>query len=219
MSFRKIRFKKISFAVLALVFMQVYGQSLEERETIASGNAHFLKKEYSLAQADYAKVLSTNPASLKANYNLGNTYYQVKNYALAEKHFSKAAKASKTTMLKAKALHNLANAQMQQKKYKEAIENYKEALRNNPSDNETRYNLSLAQKLIETKEQNNPKDLPKPSDFAKKQKQKADEMAKKGSFDKAYSIMSAALLKDSSVLHFKTYMDKLNEIISLDSLK
>ena len=61
--------------------------------------------------------------------------------------------------------------------YAEAIQAYKEALRNNPADSETRYNLALCKKLLKNKpqdkKQQNKKDKNKKEDNKdKRQKQK-----------------------------------------------
>ena len=42
---------------------------------------------------------------------------------------------------------------MEQKQYQPAVDAYKNSLRNNPNDDETRYNLAVAQKLLEKEKQ------------------------------------------------------------------
>ena len=64
-------------------------------------------------------------------------------------------KTAKTATQKHKAFHNLGNVFMKEKNYTEAVEAYKNALRNNPSDDETRYNYALAKKMLK---ENPPKD-------------------------------------------------------------
>lgn len=197
-----------------------WGQSLDEKKSIQEGNALYLQKEYDKARASYQKVIATRPSSLKANYNLGNTFYELKKYNQAVVHYQKAAQVALEKQDKAQIYHNLGNALMQEKKYKEAIEAFKNSLRNNPSDNQTRYNLVLAKKLLSNQENNqNPPDLPKPSEYAKEMKSKADQWAQAGEFEKAYHLMQQALGQDSTVLHFKNYIDKLNEVIILDTIQ
>jgi tetratricopeptide (TPR) repeat protein len=64
-----------------------------------------------------------------------------------------AIKNSVSKLEKHNAYHNIGNTLMQQKRCQEAVSAYKDALRNNPTDNETRYNLALAQECA--KEQGN----------------------------------------------------------------
>lgn len=200
----------------------VNAQSLEEREWLVAANDLYAQKKYKEARALYEKALDKTPANLKANYNLGNVYYQEKKYKEAQNFYTKSLKSAKTSQEKAKIYHNLGNSQMQSQKYKEAVESYKNALRNHPSDNSTRSNLILAKKLLkqqEEKKKNNPPDLPKPSDYAKQMKQKSDSLMNLGQFTDAQKLMRKAAQKDSTVLHFKTYIEKLNEIVILDTLQ
>lgn len=199
---------------------KVNAQTIKEKENIAMGNEFYLQKNYDKATSYYSNALIKNPNQVKANYNLGNTFFEQKKYDKAATHFKRAAQHSKDKNIKALAFHNLGNAKMQQQKYKEAAQAYKNSLKNNPKDNQTRYNFALAKKLINKKQdKNNPPDLPKPSEFAKQQKQKADEFALKGSFKSAKEIMENALKKDTTVLHFRTYMDKLAEVVMIDTIE
>ena len=110
---------------------------------------------------------------------------------------------------------------MKEHKYKNAIESYKNALRNDPKDNQVRYNLALAKKLNEQEERDSKDDQNKlkPSEFAKKEKQSADKKAETGDFSNAYKIMEEALQKDSTVSYFDDYIKKLKELIILDTIE
>lgn len=82
-------------------------------------------------------------------FNLGNTQYQTKAFDEAAQQFYRTHKFSENKTDKHAALHNMGNVYMKQKEYQKAVESYKSALRNNPSDNETRYNYALAKSLLE----------------------------------------------------------------------
>lgn len=196
-------------------------QSLEEKELITEGNKFFLQQKWELAQAKYAKALLLRPSSVKANYNMGNLLYKQNLFSKAQAYFEKAVHNSKSYQEKAHIFHNLGNTFIKLKKYKEAEEAYKNALLHNPKDNETRYNFALAKKLFELKEKqnNHQKNKPKPSDFALEIKTKADQAAQNYEFFKALEIMKKGLEKDSTVNHFQDYINKLNEITLLDSIK
>ncbi len=60
-----------------------------------------------------------------------------------------------------------------QKDYAKAVEAYKESLRNNPKDDETRYNLALAQKQLQDQQQNQNQDQDK-QDRQKEQDKQQD---------------------------------------------
>ncbi|WP_423817858.1 tetratricopeptide repeat protein [Salinimicrobium sp. TIG7-5_MAKvit] len=101
------------------------------------------------AEAYYRKAIAKDPANAEAKYNLGNLYYNKDiTYQALERHRGAAATAQEKP-LKHDAFHNQGNAYMKQKKYSEAVEAYKQSLRNNPKDDETRYNLALAKKMLE----------------------------------------------------------------------
>lgn len=101
------------------------------------------------AEAYYRKAIAKDPANAEAKYNLGNLYYNKEITAQALDRHSEAATTAEEKPLKHDAFHNKGNAFMKQKKYSEAVEAYKQSLRNNPKDDETRYNLALAKKMLE----------------------------------------------------------------------
>src|SRR5690606_11756930 len=110
-----------------------------------------------------------------AKYNLGTAYYGKEKNAEAMLRFKQAATTATEKSEKHKAFHNLGNTFMNEKKYTEAVEAYKNALRNNPNDDETRYNLALAKDMLE-------KNPPPPEDKDDKKDQK-DEKEKKDEKD------------------------------------
>ncbi len=112
----------------------------------------------------------------KAEYNLGNTIYKNKKYSEAITNYKTASELAKTDVEKHKAFHNLGNAYMQDKNYKSAVDAYKNALKSNPKDEKTRYNLALAKKMLE-------KYPPKPKS-KKKNKNKKDDKKKDNKEDK-----------------------------------
>lgn len=96
------------------------------------------------AEMEYRKALSEKPTSVAGTYNLAHSYYKEGNYEEALYRNKQAAKHATSKIEKHKAFHNIGNILMQNKKCKEAVEAYKSALRNDPTDDESRYNLGLA---------------------------------------------------------------------------
>ncbi|AIP99214.1 tetratricopeptide repeat protein [Ornithobacterium rhinotracheale] len=217
--FTPLVLKKILFLSLVICLHFSFAQTLQEREAIAKGNRFYEDKNYESAIVEYSKVLISNANNVKANFNLGDAYYQTKQYQKAVTHFQKAADYSSSAKDKVASYHNLGNSYMQQKNYDQAIKSYKKALRIDPKADATRYNLALAIKLKSKNKNTNPKDLLKPSEFAKKIKAQADALAEKGLFNQALQLMQGAMAKDSTVKHFENYINKLQEITILDSLK
>jgi len=112
------------------------------------------KDQFPMAEADYRKAIALNPKDETGKYNLGTAYYNREMNEVAMKRFQQAAAVAIEKNEKHKAFHNLGNTFMNEKRYKEAVEAYKNALRNDPTDDETRYNLALAKKLLEDQQQN-----------------------------------------------------------------
>ncbi len=100
-------------------------------------------------EAEYRKAIAINPKSETAKYNLGNAYYNKEKNDEAMSRFQQAADVATSKNDKHGAYHNLGNTYMNAKKYQDAVDAYKNALRNNPNDDETRYNLALAKDMLE----------------------------------------------------------------------
>lgn len=125
-------------------------KELKEAEVLLSSAENQLKNDqFPLGEADYRKAIALNPKDETGKYNLGNAYYGKELNATAMERYKQAAAIAIDKPNKHKAFHNLGNTFMNEKKYKEAVEAYKNALRNNPTDDETRYNLALAKKMLE----------------------------------------------------------------------
>ena len=121
------------------------------------GNKHYNDAKYADAEVSYKKSMATVPGDEKNAFNLGNAMMQQKRYKEAYKQFEDLSKNTQDKQLKAQSFHNMGNAQMGLKDYQKAIDSYKNSLRINPDDEETRYNLALAQKFLkENPPQNNP---------------------------------------------------------------
>lgn len=119
-----------------------------ERDLIRKGNRMYNDSVYENAEVNYRKALEINPKSTVAMYNLANTLMQQNKLQEAMEQFAGAAKVEKEKPNLAQIYHNMGVIFQSQKDYAKAIEAYKESLRNNPKDDETRYNLALAQKLL-----------------------------------------------------------------------
>ena len=131
----------------------VFAQKVE-RSYIRKGNRLYNDSSYIDAEINYRKALEINPKSTVSMYNLGNSLiYQQKNKDALEQYVS-ASKMEKDKSKLSYIYHNIGVLFQRDKDYKQAIEAYKKALINNPKDDETRYNLSLAQKLLKDEQDN-----------------------------------------------------------------
>lgn len=153
----------------------------ESKNLIREGNKFYNKGLYVDAEKSYQKARELNPEYDKANYNFGNTQFLQNKTKEAKEQYQLVSKTTKDKFIKADSEHNLGNIAMKEKQYAPAINHYKNALRKNPNDNETRYNLALAQKLL--KDQQN-KDKDKNKDDKDKNKDNKDKNKDKNKDDK-----------------------------------
>ncbi len=109
--------------------------------------------KFANAETEYRKALNKRPTDLKWNYNLADALYKQLRFDEAEGKFNELGEKMETPIEKSRAFHNMGNSQLMQQKIDESIESYKKALRQNPSDLDTKYNLAYAQMLKQQQQQ------------------------------------------------------------------
>lgn len=160
-----------------------------ERKSIRKGNKVYEKEKYTEAEIAYLKALELNPTSQAATYNLGNALFKQKKTQQALSNYQLAFSQEKDPKKRANITHNAANAYMDLNDYTNAVAFYRESLRLNPADDETRYNLAVAQALLrKQQQQQNKKDKDKDDnkdknkdqeDQQQQQQQQQDDQKKK----------------------------------------
>ncbi|MEO1417484.1 MAG: tetratricopeptide repeat protein [Bacteroidota bacterium] len=124
---------------------------------IRSGNEAYRSGDYLASETDYRAAIASDQsqAQAKGYFNLGDALFQQERWDEATEAFQKVAALADAAPLQAAAYHNLGNISMQKQDYPKAIEAYKEAIKRNPQDQQTQFNLSYAyQKLKEQQQQN-----------------------------------------------------------------
>tara|TARA_B100000683_G_scaffold207847_2_gene201841 strand:+ start:26767 stop:27669 length:903 start_codon:yes stop_codon:yes gene_type:complete len=145
--------KQLIFIVL-LMYISLGVKAQEERSFIREGNANFNEADYLMADSMFLKALAINPESIEAQYNLANSKYNQQDYVGAITDYENLIPQLKAKHQKAKAYHNLGNAYLKNQRAEEAIEAFKNALRNNPADEDSRYNLAYAKRMMNKNKQN-----------------------------------------------------------------
>jgi len=162
--------------VMALCATNVYAQS--DRQFIRSGNKLYRSQNYAKAEAEYRKAIAQNSKNPQALYNLGCALMMQQKDSAAIVQYENAGKLESSKSRKAKIYHNIGVICQNHQMYGEAIEAYKESLRNNPDDNETRYNLALCKRQQKNQKQNGGEQKKK-DDQKGKDKQKKDDQQQK----------------------------------------
>ena len=145
--------KYILFILFVILAAGASAQKIE-RDYIRKGNRLFNDSVFVDAEVNYRKALEVNPKSTVSMYNLGNTLSQQQKFKDAMEQYVAAGKIEKDKMKLAHIYHNMGVLFQAGKDYAKAVEAYKMSLRNNPKDDETRYNLALAQKMLKDQQQN-----------------------------------------------------------------
>lgn len=141
---------------IVILFLAIAGSVFAQktdRDYLRSGNKLYNDSLFIKAEVDYRKALEQNPQSTDAMFNLSNSLLMQQKAKEAMEQLESVAKIEKDKSKLAEIYHNMGVILHVNKQYPQCIEAYKEALRNNPKDDETRYNLALAQKMLKDQQQ------------------------------------------------------------------
>ena len=230
---------KVCISGLVFFFaVSLFGQ--QERKYIREGNSYyksaindtgFVDTTIMLkAAASYRKAIEKAPTAFEAKYNLANALFKLKDYEAAEREFKAIRTVSTDDETKAKIFHNLGNSLLMQGKLKESIEAYKSALRLNPKDIETKYNLAFAQSKLnqmQNQDQNQNQDQDQEQDndqnqqqqqqqgqeeqAQEQQMQEAQQNENKDDNEQQYSKEDAARILEAMQDEEQKVQDKLNK--------
>ena len=131
-------------------------QDIAKKDLLKQGNRMYKRAEYDRADSLYAQAVALDTTYATGWYNLGNSLYLGGDAAQAQAAWMKSLFNTPQDDQRAPVLYNLGGVEMDKKNYAEAIKLYKDALRRDPSDEEARYNLALAQQLLKDQQQNQP---------------------------------------------------------------
>ncbi len=192
-------------------FLLLFANSIvaqEEAAHVKAGNKLYKTEKYVDAEVAYRKGLQKNPKSFEATYNLGNALFkQGKNTEAFEQYKNAAALQSDNKEKMAAVFHNAGNALLAEKKIDESINAYKMALKMNPKDDETRYNLAYAQMLRKKQQQNKDKKDDKEKD-KEKEKQQQQQQQQQQQEQPKMSKQNAQQILDALMQDEKNTMEK-----------
>jgi len=163
--------KRIYILVLTVACYPGYAQ-LNPNSLINAGNKLYEEKKYKEAAIDYQKAIQKNPTNVPGIFNLGNTLYQQGQLDASRQVLNAATKVTKNKNEKSGAHYNIGNTYMTEKKWEDAAEAYKQALRNNPNDGDAKYNLSYAEEMLKKQQSGGGKNNKQNQDKNKQDKQK-----------------------------------------------
>ncbi len=139
----------LTFILAVMASAPLAAQRYPERGIVRAGNRQYERENYVEAEINYRRALEKSPECYEATANLAKSLYKQKRWDEAAGLFGRIAVDSLHRSSAAATWYDNGNALFQQRKLEEAIEAYKQSLRINPSDQEAKFNLAYAQKLLD----------------------------------------------------------------------
>ena len=202
----------IILLLLTALSVSSYADNRQARKLIRKGNALYRADKRQEAQVDYLKAYRADSTDARVQYNLATSMFP-QDYKLVQKErcdtmammFERAAQAETNPLRKAKAYHNEGVAYQGVKDFGKAIEAYKNALRCNPNDDESRYNLVLCQRQLKNQgggnnnqqqDKQDKQQQQQQQDKQKKQDQQQQQQEPPMSKENAEQLLNAAMQRE-----------------------
>ncbi len=159
--------------ILLSLTLSAFGQ--KGNDLITEGNKLYEKGQFDEAEVRYRKAEAEKGDPFVSRFNLGTSLFRQDRFEEAASAFQQLPSITEDKKQKAAAYHNLGNSLMKMEKYKESVDAYKQALRHNPKDEETKYNLSYARRMIQEQEQQQDQDKDDKQDDNKEENEEEQE--------------------------------------------
>ena len=149
---------KIILTIAVLMSFSSVAPAQKSSKVFREGNRLYHNQEYNEAGLLYLKGLEADSTDVRGLYNFANTLYKQGEYDKSAAIYTKLLSDDKLNSIqKSNIFHNLGNIALQGEHYENGIKAYEEALKLNPDDADTRYNLEYALKKLRQRQnqQNN----------------------------------------------------------------
>lgn len=201
---------------LLLSFVTVDIDKIAKINTLKKqGERAYANGDYEMAVAKFRTL--TDSMSIREDpilMNLANSYYHQNDTTNALQFYGQVL-ASNDKKLKSRAYQQIGVVLQEQNKLQQALNNFKFALKADPANEQARYNYELLKKMLDEQEQqqNDQDDEMEPSEYAKKLKQQADNLAAQNMFGQALQIMQLGLQEDKTVAAYNQFINKLSDVV------
>lgn len=176
-----MKLKWIVTGLFCLVAITVAAQ--QPKKEVREGNKLYKEQNYKGAAEAYQKALQKQPTYAPGLFNLGNAQYKQQDFENSRKIYEGASKTIDDKQVRSAANYNIGNTYLEEKKYKEAVEAYKEALRKNPQDEQAKYNMSYALQMLKNQQGGGGNDKNKNDDKKDKKDQDKNDKENKNNKD------------------------------------
>jgi tetratricopeptide (TPR) repeat protein len=147
----------------------------EPNDHISKGNSLYKGGKYGDAEVSYREGQAAGADAFISGFNLGDALFKQERYEEAAAAFQSLPQLTEDNDKKASAYHNLGNSFLKAKKYQESVDAFKQSLRNNPSDLDTKYNLAYAKRMLQQQQQQEQQKQDQKQDEKKDEKQEQDQ--------------------------------------------
>lgn len=154
-------FATLSLALVGVILPDdVVAQYYPERRMVRKGNEQFDARNYRKSYNFYQDAYEVDSTQYEVLYNRANGYYHNAIGATSEEFSIEESNAmyeriAADTLLsnvqRAEVFRNLGESLFMQQKYEEALNSFRESLRLNPNDSETKYNYVLTKRIVDQK--------------------------------------------------------------------
>lgn len=138
-------------------------QAQANRHELRDGNRQYKKEKFDQAEVAYRRSLGSDSTDYRGQYNLANALYRQKKYDDAIRHYDQALlDPALDSSQRSRVLHNKGNSYLKagmenkeqgMQQFQQAVQSYQEALKLDPKNNNTRYNLAYARHLLKQQQQ------------------------------------------------------------------
>jgi Ca-activated chloride channel family protein len=149
---QKVRIEMKTIAVLLVLMVVSNAYAQDWRDTLELARSAYKSNDFDKALGYYEKAQRSAPNGVDFSDEMGQSAYKAEKYDVAEKIYQQNQTNKSSSKSQADNFHNLGNSRMRNKDFKGAADAYKDALRRNPNDKKTRYNLSEAIRQINKEE-------------------------------------------------------------------
>lgn len=172
---------KIRLTLFVILLNSVVVFAQHPNSKIRKGNTAYKDSSYSDAEQLYREALMKDQSSYEASFNMADAIYKQERYSEANSLFKALSEKTDDKIKKSESYHNLGNSLLKEQKLDEAIEAYKNALRNNPKDLDTKHNLAYAMRMKnQSQEQEKEEQKEEEKEEDKKEEKEEQEEEEKG---------------------------------------
>lgn len=207
-------------ALLLLGWLGLDGGGSDGRE----GNRLYEEGDYAGAEEAYREGIARQEGSFGATYvrlwhNLGATLHQQSIYDEALGAFERSLSAAEYHEDRVRALYNAGVTATEAGQYDDALNYFRRTLLEDPTHDDARYNYEYVKRMLDETPEDEPTDEIEPSDYAEQLKAEAEALAAEQDYREAYNLMMQGLQRDSTVIAYESYIQRLSDIALIEELE